>query len=128
MGGFAACVLQASRFRRDVTAFRLNARPRPSLCRWCGGSWVTARRWALGDESAEAAAVAGYHLVDGVEQRRCVEHPENAPEGPREPDLGEERDAAPRIAWNRRPIAKDEPPAFIPRFFRHSREQTRSLG
>jgi hypothetical protein len=28
-GGPAARVLQASRFRKDVTAFRLNARPRP---------------------------------------------------------------------------------------------------
>jgi hypothetical protein len=71
--------------------------------------------------------VAGYDLVERVDERRGVQRPEHACHRSREPDLGEERDAASGVAGNQRPVAEDEPPAFVPRFFDHGRKQSAGL-
>jgi hypothetical protein len=71
--------------------------------------------------------VAGHDLVERIEERRSVQHPEHASQAPGQPDLGEERDGAAGVAGNRRPVAEHEPPAFVPRFFGHSCEQAARL-
>jgi hypothetical protein len=71
--------------------------------------------------------VAGYELVERVDERRDAQRPERACQGPGQPDLCEERDAAARVAGNRRPVATHEPPAFVPRVFGHGYEQAAGL-
>jgi hypothetical protein len=69
----------------------------------------------------------GDHLVERVDDRRGVECSEHASDRPREPDLGEQRYAASGVTGNRRPVAKDQPPALVPRLFGHVCEQAARL-
>ena len=63
--------------------------------------------------------MTGYNLVECVDERRGVERSEEASQRARLPDLGEQRYASSCVAGNRGSVAKDEPPAFVPRFFGH---------
>jgi hypothetical protein len=56
-----------------------------------------------------------------------MECPQRASQRPGQADLPEERDASSCVTGNRRPVAKDEPPAFVPRVFGHGPEQTIGL-
>jgi hypothetical protein len=64
--------------------------------------------------------VAGDELVEAVDEHRRSDRPQGASDRLREPHLGEERHAASRVAGNRRPVGKDEPPAVTALVFRHS--------
>jgi hypothetical protein len=70
------------------------------------------RRGALGHEPTEAAAVTRHERVEPVEQRGGMERSEQSRQRPGQPNFGEERDAASRVARNRRSVAEDEPPAL----------------
>jgi hypothetical protein len=67
--------------------------------------------------------VSGYDLVEGVDERGGAERSERPLQRPRQPDLGEERHAATRVAGDGRPVAKDQPPAFVARFLGHVSEE-----
>ena len=57
--------------------------------------------------------MTGNHLVDDIEERRRSQRSKQSSEPASQPDLRKERDCPAAVAWNRRPIAKDEPPALI---------------
>ena len=69
---------------------------------------------------SEAPAVTGYDLVECVDDRRRVHCAEHLFHRPRQPDLGQERDAAPGITGDRSSVAEDEPKASEPRIFGHA--------
>lgn len=71
--------------------------------------------------------MTGGNLVERVDERRGTKRSEHAFERSCECDFAEERHAAAGIAGNRGPIAQDEPPAFIARFFGDVCEQARGL-
>ena len=63
--------------------------------------------------------MTGYNPVEYVDERRGVERSEEASQRTRFPDFGQQRYTSSRVAGNRGSVAKDEPPAFVPRFFDH---------
>ena len=67
--------------------------------------------------------MAGYRLVELVDERGGVDRSERAPQWPGHPDLGEERDAAAVVAGDQRPVREDEPPALVPRLLGYACEQ-----
>jgi hypothetical protein len=67
--------------------------------------------------------MAGNELVERVDERRRSDRPQDVSERMRQPHLGEERDAPSRVAGNRRPVAKDEPPAVATFVFRHGGQE-----
>ena len=71
--------------------------------------------------------MAGYQLVERVDERRGAQRSEHAAQGPGQPDLGEQRHAAAGVAGNRRPVAQDEPPAFSSRVLRYACEEAAGL-
>jgi hypothetical protein len=76
----------------------------------------------------EAPAVARYDLFERVDHRRRVDCPERSSHRPRQPDFGQERDAAPVVTGDRGSVADNEPPAFEPGVFGHACEQTTGLS
>jgi hypothetical protein len=56
-----------------------------------------------------------------------VECSERTPQRPRQPNLGQECDAASCVAGDRSPVAENEPPAFEPGIFGYGCEQAVGL-
>jgi hypothetical protein len=71
--------------------------------------------------------VTGYDLVECVDDRRPVHCAEQVFRRPRQPDLGQERGAAPCVPGNRSSVAVDEPKASEPRILGHAGEQAAGL-
>jgi hypothetical protein len=71
--------------------------------------------------------VAGYHLVELVDEHRGVDRSERASQRPGQPDFDEERHAATVVAGNQRPVREGEPPALVPRFPGYAGEQPAGL-
>ena len=72
--------------------------------------------------------MARYDLFERVDDRRRVDCPERSSHRPRQPDFGQERDAAPAVTGDRGSVADNEPPAFEPGVFGHACEQTTGLS
>lgn len=89
--------------------------------------WVAAWRVAVRNEVPEAQAVTGHDLVQRIEERRRVECSERSSHRPRQPDFGQEHNAAPSVTCNRSPVTENEPPAFEPGVFGDACEQTAGL-
>jgi hypothetical protein len=66
--------------------------------------------------------VAGDELVQRIEGRHQVEFSKGSCDGPRQPDLREECDAAPGIAGDQCSVAQDEPPTLVARFLGNIRK------
>jgi hypothetical protein len=90
-------------------------------------SWVTAWRVAFWNDVPEAFAVTGYDFVERVDERRRAEWLEHASDGLRQPDFGQEPNAASGVTGNRGPVTENEPPAFEPGAFGHTCEQAAGL-
>jgi hypothetical protein len=75
----------------------------------------------------EAQAVTGHDLVECVDDRRRVYCAEHVFHWPRQPDLGQERGAAPGVTGDRSSVAEDEPKASEPRSVGHAGEQAAGL-
>jgi hypothetical protein len=75
----------------------------------------------------EAPAVTSYDLVECIDDRRRVYCAEHVFHRPRQPDLGQERGAAPGVTGDRSSVAEDEPKASEPRIFGHAGQQTAGL-
>jgi hypothetical protein len=75
----------------------------------------------------ETAPVTRYDLVEGVDDRRCVECPERACDWLRQPDFAQERCAAPGVTGDRSSVADDEPKAPESLIFGHVGEQAACL-
>jgi hypothetical protein len=75
----------------------------------------------------EALAVTGYDLVECVDDRRPVYCAEHVFHRPRQPNLGQERAAAPGVTGDGSSVAEDEPKASEPRIFGHAGQQEAGL-
>jgi hypothetical protein len=75
----------------------------------------------------EALPVTGYDLVECVDDRRRVHCAERVFHRPRQPDLGQERSAAPGITGDWSSVVKDEPKASEPRILGHAGKQAAGL-
>jgi hypothetical protein len=81
----------------------------------------------VGDDTPETAAVAGYELVEVVDERCCPERSQQASQRSREPKLCEESNAASGVAGDRRAVAEHEPRALPPRRLGYVSQQPRGL-
>ena len=61
--------------------------------------------------------------VEPVDERRCVQRPQERAERPGETQLGEQKHAAAAVAWDGRLVWEDEPPARAAQVLGHRREQ-----
>jgi hypothetical protein len=75
----------------------------------------------------EAQAVTGHDLVQRIDERRRVECSERTSHRPRQPDFGQEHNAAPGVTCNRSPVTENEPPAFEPGIYGDACEQAACL-
>jgi hypothetical protein len=92
------------------------------------GSRESPRSRSVGDEASETRPIAGYELVESVDEHRRVKRSEHAPEWTGEPDLREERHTSSRVAGHRSAIAEHEPPALAPRVLGHGGKQAVGFG
>jgi hypothetical protein len=88
-----------------------------TVAAWCG---------TVGDEAAEAAAVAGDELVEGVDERLRPNDSKEPSQRAGKSYLREECHAAACVAWHERSVLEDEPPAVVPPFLGHVGEQLSS--
>jgi hypothetical protein len=75
----------------------------------------------------EAQAVTGHDLVQRIDERRRVECSERTSYRPRQPDFGQEHNAASGVTCNRSPVTENEPPAFEPGILGDACEQAPCL-
>jgi hypothetical protein len=80
----------------------------------------------VGDESTEAAAVAGGELVEFIDEPRRSDHAKEPSQRPAKSQLREENDTATRVARHECSVRQDEPPTVVPPLFRHVGEQSSS--
>jgi hypothetical protein len=90
-------------------------------------SWVPPRRRTVGDKVAETSAVTGDEPIERIDERGRTEDLQQPAEPECQPELDEERHASAPIARQRRPVAKDEPPALTARLLGDGVEQTGGL-
>lgn len=75
----------------------------------------------------EAHAVTGHGPVQRIDERRRVECSERTSHRPRQPDFGQEHNAAPDVTCNRSPVTENEPPAVEPGILGDACEQAACL-
>jgi hypothetical protein len=75
----------------------------------------------------EAQAVTGHDLVQRIDECRRVECSERTSHRPRQPDFGQEHNAAPGVTRNRSPVTENEPPAVEPGILGDACEQVAGL-
>jgi hypothetical protein len=71
--------------------------------------------------------VTGDEPIEGIDEQRRMEDLQQAAEPACQAELDEERHASAPIARQRRPVAKDEPPALTARLIGDGMEQTDGL-
>lgn len=89
---------------------------------------VAPRRSSLGDDLAEATALARKNVVRPVDERRQAQDAEHDRERRREREHCEHRDSAALVAGDRRPVTKHEPPAFAALVFGNRAEELLRFG
>jgi hypothetical protein len=75
----------------------------------------------------EALAVTGHDLVERIGEPRHLECSERTSHRPRQPEFGQEHNAAAGVTCNRSPVTENEPPAFEPGIFGDACEQAAGL-
>jgi hypothetical protein len=70
--------------------------------------------------------VAGDQLVKRIDEPPCPDSSKDASQRSGEPQLGEQCDAAARVARNESSILQDDPPAVVPPFLGHVDQQENS--
>jgi hypothetical protein len=83
------------------------------------GSREPPRGRTVGDEASETPPIAGYELVETVDEYRRVKRSQHAPEWTSEPELREHRHTPSRVAGHRSAVAEHKPPTLTPRFLGH---------
>ena len=71
--------------------------------------------------------MAGYELVQLVQDGRPAENPEGPAQRLGQPELAEKGDAAAGVALDRRAVTQDEPPTLVAGFLGDGHEQGRSF-
>jgi hypothetical protein len=86
------------------------------------------RSSTVGDEASETCPIAGYELVESVDERGRVKRSQHAPEWSGEPDFGEERHTSSRVSGHRNAVAEDKPPTLTARLLRHGGKEAVGFG